>query len=109
MLVTEFGMVTDVKPLQPRKAPSPILVTEFGMVADVKPLQPLKVAFLILVTEFGIVTDVKLLQSEKALSPILVTVYSCPSTVIELGITTFPEYSSSPEVTSAVFAFEIKL
>ena len=54
------------------------------------------------------VTDVKPLHSEKALSPILVTLYSFPSDVIELGITTSPEYFSSPEVTSAV-DFEIKL
>ena len=102
-------MVTDVKPLQLQKALKLILVTEFGMVTDVKPLQPEKALFPILVTEFGMMTDVKLLQEEKASSPILVTVYSSPSTVIELGITTFPEYFTSPEVTSAVFAFEIKL
>ena len=39
ILVTEFGMVIDVKPEQPEKAPSPILVTEFGIVIDVKPVQ----------------------------------------------------------------------
>ena len=32
MLVTEFGMVTDVRPMQPLNALSPMLVTEFGMV-----------------------------------------------------------------------------
>ena len=32
-------MVIDVKPLQPEKANLPILVTEFGIVTDVKPLQ----------------------------------------------------------------------
>ena len=31
--------VTDVKPMQKRKAPSPMLVTLSGMVMDVKPLQ----------------------------------------------------------------------
>ena len=40
MDVTEFGIVTDVKLLQPEKAQIPILVTEFGMVTDVKLLQP---------------------------------------------------------------------
>ena len=40
ILVTEFGIVIDVKLLQPWKATSPILVTEFGMVIDVKPEQP---------------------------------------------------------------------
>ena len=36
ILVTEFGIVTDVKPLQDAKAELPILVTEFGIVMDVK-------------------------------------------------------------------------
>ena len=56
-------MVTDFKP-QSQKAIFPILVTELGIVTDFKLLQPSKVLFLILVTEFGIVTDVKLLQSK---------------------------------------------
>ena len=42
MLVTPFPMVTDVKPLQPEKAPSPMLVTLAGIVMDVKPVQPEK-------------------------------------------------------------------
>ena len=37
MLVTEFGIVTDVKPEQPEKALLPMLVTEFGIVTDIKP------------------------------------------------------------------------
>ena len=40
MLVTEFGMMTEVKPVQPEKALLPMLVTEFGMVTEVKPIQP---------------------------------------------------------------------
>ena len=40
MLVTLFGIVTDVKPLQPANAKAPILVTLLGIVTDVKPLQP---------------------------------------------------------------------
>ena len=40
MEVTEFGMVTDVSPLQPEKAAPPMEVTEFGMVMEVSPLQP---------------------------------------------------------------------
>jgi hypothetical protein len=32
-------LVTEVKPLQPLKASSPMLVTELGMVTEVKPLQ----------------------------------------------------------------------
>ena len=42
MLVTEFGMVMEVKLEQRMKASSSILVTEFGMVMEVKPEQPLK-------------------------------------------------------------------
>ena len=54
MLVTLLGMVTDVKPVQPYKAYSPILVTLFGMVTDVKPLQLYKAYSTILVTLPGI-------------------------------------------------------
>ena len=43
MLVTELGIVTDVKLLQPKKAYLTMLVTELPMVTDVKPLQPEKV------------------------------------------------------------------
>ena len=40
MLVTEFGIVTDVIPEQSEKVASPMLVTEIGMVTDVKPEHP---------------------------------------------------------------------
>ena len=40
MLVTELGIVTDVNPVQPEKALSPMLVTELGIVTEVKPVQP---------------------------------------------------------------------
>ncbi len=39
MEVTESGMVTEARPLQPRKAPPPMEVTESGMVIEVRPLQ----------------------------------------------------------------------
>ena len=42
MLVTLFGNVSSVKPLQPLKADSPMLVTLLGNISSVKPLQPLK-------------------------------------------------------------------
>ena len=42
MFVTEFGIVIDVKALQPEIVPYPILFTELGIVIDVKPLQPEK-------------------------------------------------------------------
>ena len=73
------------------KALFPILVTEFGIVIDVKLLQSLKALSPILVTELGIVIDVKLLQPEKAYSPIIVTEYSTSFTLIEDGIVMSPE------------------
>ena len=39
MLVTEAGMVTEVRLLQFEKAPLAMLVTELPKVTDVKPLQ----------------------------------------------------------------------
>jgi len=42
MLVTLFGNVSSVKPLQPPKAEYPMLVMLFGNVSSVKPLQPLR-------------------------------------------------------------------
>jgi hypothetical protein len=42
MLVTEFPIFTEVKPVQEEKAERPMLVTEFGIVTDVKPEQLLK-------------------------------------------------------------------
>ena len=65
--------VTEVKPSQPEKAPSPILVTASGMVTEVKPVQPEKAELPILVTDSGIVTKAKPVQSKKAELPILVT------------------------------------
>ena len=59
--------------LQPKNAESPIIVTELGIVIDVKPLQFLNAALPIEVTELGIVIDVKPLQPENAKEPIFVT------------------------------------
>ena len=39
MVVTEFGIVTPVKLVQPENALLPILVTEFGIVTPVKLVQ----------------------------------------------------------------------
>ena len=57
MLVTLFGIVTDVSELQAKKAFVSMLVTLFGMVTDVKPqysnaLSPM------LIIPLGMVTDV---------------------------------------------------
>ena len=61
--VTEFGIVTDVSPLQLQNAYSPIEVTELGIVTDVSPLQlsnahtamPSVPSFMIIEVLFGIV------------------------------------------------------
>ena len=53
MLVTELGMVIDVRSVQLLKAPSPMLVTELGMVIDVRLEQTQKAYLPMLVTELG--------------------------------------------------------
>ena len=40
MVSTELPMVTEVRPLQSRKAELPMEVTEVPMVTEVRPLQP---------------------------------------------------------------------
>ena len=54
MEVTEFGMVTEVNPIQPSKADPPMEVTELGMVTEVNPLHLPKAALPIEVTEYVI-------------------------------------------------------
>ena len=39
MLVTELGIVIEVKPVQPEKQNGPKLVTELGIVIEVMPVQ----------------------------------------------------------------------
>ena len=58
MLVTLLPMVALVKPVQPRKAKSPMLVTLLGIVTLVRPVQFSKAEEGIAVTPSGIVTDV---------------------------------------------------
>ena len=82
--------------MQVSKAPPPILVTELGIVTEVRPRHQKKALSPILVTELGIVIDVKPMQSAKALSPILVTEYSTSFTLIEEGIVMSPSYLLSP-------------
>ena len=91
------------------KAQYAILVTELGIVTEVRLLQPEKAPYPILVTELGIVTDVKLLQLEKAYFLMLVTEYAASFTFIEDGILMSPSYLLSPFVTSATLPSEIKL
>ena len=54
-------MVIEVRPLQPPKAPPPILTTELGIKIDVNLVHPVKALSPIDVTEFGIIV---LLQAE---------------------------------------------
>ena len=44
--MTELGIVTEVRPVQPEKEPAPIVVTELPMMTEVRPVQP---AYLLLV------------------------------------------------------------
>ena len=64
----------------PSKALEAILVTESGIVTEVKAEHCLKAPVPILVTESPIVTEVKPEHRQKALSPILVT--ASPSTTV---------------------------
>ena len=73
MLVTLFGIVIEVKPVQPENALPPMLVTLLGIVTEVKAVQSENVQSPMLVTPLGIVTEVKAVQPEKAQSPMLVT------------------------------------
>ena len=61
MLVTDDGIVTDVREVQPWKTCKPRLVTDDGMakVNDVREVQPMKARIPMEVTEDGIVTDVR--------------------------------------------------
>ena len=58
MLVTELGIVIDVRPEQPEKALPPMLVTELGMSIEVRPVHPWKAHHPMLVTELGMVKSV---------------------------------------------------
>ena len=55
MLVTELGMVMEVREEQPWNAPPPMLVTELGMVMEVREEQSENASDPMLVTELGMV------------------------------------------------------
>ena len=57
---------TEVSPLQPLKAPIPMLVTELGMVTEVSPLQNRNALVSIIVTELGMMIEGKAVQASKA-------------------------------------------
>ena len=79
MLVTELGIVTEVRLSHRSKTAIPILVTEFGISTEVRTLQQEKALSPMLVTEFGISIEMRS-TPKKALFPMLVT---------EFGITVF--------------------
>ena len=61
MVVTEFGINTEVNPVL-EKAPLPMVSIELPMVTEVKLLQPMKAPLPMEVTELPIVTEDKLLH-----------------------------------------------
>ena len=58
MLVTESGMVMDVRERQPSNALSTIIVTEFPRFTEVREPQRPNAAFPMLVAEFSMVTEI---------------------------------------------------
>ena len=84
-------------------------VTLLGMVMDFKLLQPENALPPIDVTLLGMVMEVNSSQSQKAQSPMDVTLYLTFLYVTAFGITTLPVYLSGLSVTSACFAFVIRL
>ena len=80
MEVTESGMVTLARLLQPPNAPWPMKVTELGIVTLVKLLQLVKAQSPMEVTELGIVTLARPRQPSNVLSAIP----SVPSLIVIL-------------------------
>jgi hypothetical protein len=66
ILLTELGILIDVRLEQSPKALSLILVTVFGIKTDDNPVQPIKVPMPIFVIEPGILIDVRLVQLANA-------------------------------------------
>ena len=80
MLVTELGILMEVKALQSEKAQFPMLVTELGILMEVKALQPSKARPPMLVTShpatrFLISAEVALLSSSPFTVAVLVEVF----------------------------------
>ena len=108
MLVTELGMVTEVREEQPVNAPSPMLVTELGKVVDWHPairvLETVSIMALQFSRESYIVLplsttmEVREEQPQNAPSPILVT---------ELGMVTEVREKQSRNAKSSMFITEL--
>ena len=86
ILVTELGMVTEVRLEQSWNALSPILVTELGMLTEVRLSQKRNALSPILVTESGMVIEVRP-ECMNAPNPILTTLYIKPKLSTVEGIT----------------------
>jgi hypothetical protein len=63
-------MVTEVRPVQFKNAPFPILITLSGMVMEVRPVQPANTELPIVVTLLGMVTEDRSVQPSNARFPI---------------------------------------
>ena len=116
MLVTDSGICTEVKELQPLKAWTPMLLTDSGICTEVKELQPRKASLPMLVTVSGICTEVKELQLAKAAFSMVVTVsgisaefkvsYVRPESPMQEQVTTFSitSWTSQPSLSPASLA-----
>ena len=65
MLVTLLGIVTEVRPMHPKKALPPMPVTFSGIVIVVKEMHLSKAQAPMVVTLLGMITELSLLQHEK--------------------------------------------
>ena len=130
MLVTEFGIVKEVRP-QPEKAPSPIVVTELGIIVFMHPamsvlvsvsmiaLQLLRESYFVLPLSTDI--EVNPLQPAKAPLPMFVTVFCIvidvrplqptkaplPMLVTVFGITVFLQPAMSVLVSVSMIALQL--
>ena len=87
--VTELGMVTLVKPLQPRKAEEPMEVTELGMVVFLQPTSKVFAAVLIIALQLSLESYVELpLSTTIDSKPLQLEKADLPIEVTELGIVT---------------------
>ena len=84
IVVTLFGIITEVSAPQPSNTLSPMVIKSFGRLILGRAVQPLKAAFLISVTPLGRMMLVKRAWLLKALSPIKVTL-SGTKTSVTLG------------------------
>ena len=73
MVVTEYGILTLLRPVHPEKVLFSIDVMVLGRSMEVSPLQSRNAQEPIEVTELGIVTSVRLVQPENAELPIVMT------------------------------------